>query len=224
MRTHPPDELAQAMHRRLASTFWLHRPRVTVRLAGAGLDWWCEAASAARRCRVQCHSGRDAEFCVGLEGDGEAMWGRTGSRSETVEVARMWLAGASGAEVCARWPFIDAARRAFAELQELVMASDPAMGARVVAQAIHAGEDRHRLRFDGNDRSIQLAFYGKNPHPDATLVWDDFTIAETMVVDRPAFAAIVRAWLVERAEPTEMKREFPWLVLRRDSPGVIPDD
>jgi hypothetical protein len=199
--------------------FWLHRPRVTVTCEGSGVHWHCEAATAVRRCKVVCFDANGPEFLTSFHAEADVIaWGRSSSRTDTAGAVRLWLAGAELAEVSRWFPFVDANRRAFVALRHVVLAADPRVEERVSAQIVHDMCDLHYLRFDAEDRAARLWVHGRNPHPDAVLLWDECTIARTLVVDVPAFARIVGRWLVDRAAPSTVQREFPWLELRPEAP------
>lgn len=218
VRTFPPEDLARALHRRLRSAFWLHRPRVDVDLVGDGATWSCHAASPDRRCETACLDAGGAEFLTSFHGDEPSpSWGRTTSRSDTIDVVRLWLGGATLGELARRHPFVDARRRTLAEIQRVVLA-DARIAAGVAARLVHESGDTHHLRFAAGDRAIRLSFYARNPHPDAFLLWDDCPLVQTTVLYPPTFAVIVHRWLVDRSAPSEMHADFPWLLLHPEAP------
>lgn len=214
MRTFPPEDLARALHGRLAHAFWLHRPRVDVTLTGTKVH----ATSAARRCTTSCYDTNGAEFLTAFHGEqGEPAWGRTSSRIDAVAVVRMWLGGATLLDLVDRYPFVDARKRAFEEIDRAVQRADARIAARVTSEIVHEMCDLHHMRMTDGDRAIRLEFYGRNPHPDAYLLWDECTMAQTTVLYPPTFAAIVRRWLVDHAPPSVMQSDFPWLVVRPEA-------
>lgn len=219
MRSFAAEDLARALHSRLRNALWLHRPRVLVTVEGAGIHWTCHTASATRRTSTDCFGANDAEFLTAFHAaDGEPAWARTGSRGDTVAAIRRWQDGAALADMYDHFPFVDAVRRAFADLQRAVFAADPRLAARVTAAIVHGRGDSFALVFTADARSIRSSFYGRNLHPDATLSWDGCAIAETTVVDPRSFAAVVGRWLIDQAMPSAMRREFPWLALHPAAP------
>ena len=219
MRTFVPEDTARALHRRLRSAFWLHRPRVEVSLDGDDAHWSCHAASPDRRCTIACQNSNGGEFLIAFHGDHDASWGRTASYFDTIGAVRLWLAGTPLPGLIERYPFVDSRRRAFAEIQRAVFAADPRIAAAVTAQVVHESCDHHRMRLaTAGDRAILLTFYGRNPHPDASLLWDECPLVSTTVIYPPTFAVIVRRWLLDAAPPSEMQADFPWLLIRPEAP------
>jgi hypothetical protein len=219
MRSFAAEDLARALHRRLRNALWLHRPRVLVTVEGAGVHWTCHTASATRRTSTDCFGANDAEFLTAFhDEDGEPAWARTAARGDAVAAILRWQAGAARVDMYDQFPFVDAVRRAFTDLQRAVYAADPRLAARVTASIVHSRGDGFVLTFTADARSIRLSFYGRNPHPDATLSWDGCAIAETTVVEPRSFAVVVGRWLIDQAMPSAMRREFPGLALHPAAP------
>lgn len=218
MRAFPSEELARALHRRLAAAFWLHRPRVTVVLAEPGPHWECRAASPVRGCTTTCLDNNGAEYLIEFTAVGaESAWGRTSSRIDTVEAIRLWLGGAELIAAHRRFPFIDAQRRALAELQRVVLTTNPQLATYVTTQVVPTRPGRHELRFTAGDAAIHVSFHGRNPLPDADLARGGRLIAQAMVIDLRAFVTVVGAWLIDRAAAATLQRSFPWLVVLPES-------
>jgi hypothetical protein len=75
----------------------------------------------------------------------------------------------------------------------------------------HDMSDLYRLWFTTADRSCEVSFYGDNESPDAKFHWDGCELFQFMVRDTAAFAAALARWLCDRAMPSALQAEFPWL-------------
>src|SRR3989442_5954341 len=71
--------------------------------------------------------------------------------------------------------------------------------------------DLYELWFREKDRSCRISYYGKNALPDSIFYGDECRIYCIQTGDFRQLAIILKRWLCERAAPSALQKEFPWI-------------
>jgi hypothetical protein len=182
---------------------------VQLSVEGSGVHWHCEAQRGGRSCRVHCFDYPGVEYLVSFEADGQSCAeGRTQANAEVVDAVADWLGGCDVIHLYRRFVFVDRRKRALRALASEVVRLQPAL---TVGEVRHDMSDLYRLWFTTADRACKVSFYGDNEFPDAVFHWDGCELFQFAVGEVAAFAAVLARWLSDRAMPSALRAEFPWL-------------
>jgi hypothetical protein len=93
----------------------------------------------------------------------------------------------------------------------MVVASVPEIDTLAPHELKHRGCDIYHLLFNGPVRSCEIYRYGKNQWPDAFFYWDQCFLFRFRVDDDQRLIAVLKRWLCDKAMPSALRIEFPWL-------------
>ena len=221
MRT---DEEKLALELRRALTAAL--PTSDVSASGAGVHWECTARSAQRITRIACFASDGAEYGITFEevaaaGPGAQatsperharLTGSTLRQDEAIAAVRKWLEGATLERLLDCFAFVDRGMRHLRRLQADTLALAPELVD--LSWALDRNfADQALMTIARNDRRCMVDFYGHNPQPDAAFEWDEFPLFRFRVLEVPAFARVVKMWLLDQAAPSRLHTAFPWIEL-----------
>jgi hypothetical protein len=207
---YPQEDFAAELHRELTRRFETTIPPTRLSVEGAGMHWRCTAERDRSKCTVACLGG--PEYYTTFERDErKSATARTPSREDTLAAVERWLQGADVPDLYACFPFVDRVRRALSRIRDDVLAAAPEVGRSARCELRHLGADIHRLRFEAVDRSCELSFYGKDELPNAVFAWDGCELFRFQPDDHARLAALLKRWLCDRAMPSAVRAEFPWV-------------
>jgi hypothetical protein len=141
------------------------------------------------------------------------VWGRTPFGAEIVAALGRWLDGHGIEDLYARFAFVDRRKRALAGVAAEVVQSYPVPGTSAERELRHLGSDFYELWFTAGDRSCRVEYDGKNSLTYAFFHWDGCELFRIQTVDVARLAAVLKRWLSDRAMPSAMGADFPWLSL-----------
>ena len=207
---YPEEAMAADLHRqlrrRLAST------HAVLAVQGEGIHWDCAAGRGNSLCSIACFNSTGPEYYTDFTRDCvKIATSRIPSRDQTIDAVADWLAGMELVDLQARYPFVDKTKRGLCQLRDDVFAAAPVLQRSTDCQLEHRIADIHYLHFRAGDRSCEISFFGKNRLPDAKFSWDDCQLFQFQADDHARLATVLTRWLCERAPPSSMRTEFPWL-------------
>jgi hypothetical protein len=183
---------------------------------GGGADCRCiaEAEKSHRRCEVSCFSVSGNEYLTQFQDAGGIIaWGRSSSPEQTAYAVVRWIDGASFEELYGAFEFVEGNRRRLDALLRAALRAEPELesGAHWTLQREMC--DLHKLTLAAGERSVKVTFYGDNENPDAYLEWDGCVVADARV-DPPKFGGLLKQWLLEQHEPSDLVPQHPNLKVR----------
>jgi len=208
---YPEEDYATDLHRDLTRRFGSSSPSTTVSIKGAGVHWDCTARRADSLCSIDCGDMEGPEYFTSFERNGEEIaTARIRSKEDTIAVVSDWLEGQQLSVLYERYRFVDQTKRALLRIRDDVLANAPE-SQQCAPQLQHQIADIYYLRFRSLDRSCEISFYGENDLPDAKCAWDECELFVFQPDDNARLAAVLKRWLCDQAQPSDMRREFPWL-------------
>jgi hypothetical protein len=181
-----------------------------VSIAGAGVHWRCTAVRSDATCSISCYHHRIVEYYTSFERDSSKIaTARTSDKQGTISAVADWLDGAALALLYDRYPFVDGRKRSLSLIRDTVVRSQPLLAQ--AAEISHQGADIYCLKFRAEDRACQISYYGKNDLPDAKFAWDQTELFEYQPSDHAQLARLLHRWVCDQAEPSQIRREFPFL-------------
>lgn len=208
-RQYAEERHARALDRRLKEL--ATQPEFTTSIEGEGVHWHCTATLPPFRCTLHCFDNDGAEFLVSFEASDDTLAaGRTHSQDEAVAAVRAWLAGRPLDQMYAGFAFIDQTRRSLAAILARTTELYPGME-QITNQLQRTWGDQHELHFLADERSCRLYYYGDNNFPTASFQWDECELFTVETNDVDTLAHVLKRWLSDRAMPSVMRLDFPWL-------------
>jgi len=206
------EDHAKDLHRDLTLRFTDSVPATAVSVDGAGVHWQCAAKRGRQFCSIACFDVRGPEYLTFFERDSEKLaTGRTSSRIDTINAVDDWLQGQQLSQLYDRFRFVDQTKRTLDSIREDMLAGIPELAEAVAGALQHDICDLYYLWFRGVDRSCRISFHGKNEFPDAAFHWDKCELFRFQASDRQRLTAVLKRWLCDRAMPSALRTEFPWL-------------
>lgn len=210
------EAFARDLHRGLLRHFSSAIPAAQPSVKGAGANWRCTVELAERACEMCCFDstfdGSQAEYLSAFSERGQTIvWGRTGSKVDTIEAASAWLKGSSLAELEIKFEFVDDQNRRLSKIMQTAIACSPHIRANTTQEIKRRSCDLCELWFSYRDRSCKLSYYGKNVFADAIFHWDKCELFRLQVGDTAVFTAVLNHWLCEYAMPSHMRATYPWI-------------
>ena len=205
------EKYANELHHDLTQRFAASLPVATLSVEGAGVHWECTAQRGVNFCATNCFDANGPEYLSVFKRDSEAIaWGRTSSKSDTINAIDLWLQGHELAALSTRLPFVDQSKRVLLKIQVGIKRRFPPL-IPVDSGLQHQVCDIYYLRFQNGEQSCQISFYGKNKFPDAVFYWDECELFRFNADSEERLAGVVNCWVGDQISPSEMRAEFPWL-------------
>ncbi len=103
-------------------------------------------------------------------------------------------------------------RRALTTLRAEVCAHAPALQSRAESEIKKLGRNHGVLHFRAGDRSCVIDIHGPECGiTHAAFLWGERPLFESQFDDPKLLSGVLNRWVCERAMPSEMRAEFPWL-------------
>jgi hypothetical protein len=209
---HEQERHARALSRAFSQEFAPTDTQVSVE--GAGVHWTCAVAREGRACSVSCFDARGPEYLASFKhGDRTEAWGRTPSKADVVAAVARWMAGDAVEGLHARFAFVDRQKRALSALASEAVQSHLELARSATHEVRHLGSDLNDLWFRAGDRSCRVCYYGDNAFPDAYFHWDGCEMFRFRADNTTRLGSVLKWWLCDRAMPSRMESDFPWLRL-----------
>jgi hypothetical protein len=141
-------------------------------------------------------------------------WGRTSSRPDIVSSVKSWLESVEIEVMHERYLFVDHQRRQLDELHREIFELQASLFSASVENR-PKGCDLHELWIREQDRSCRIYYYGKNKYPNTEFHWDGCELFAFVADDIHQLAQVLARWISGRAMPSALRKEFPWIQLRR---------
>lgn len=206
---YPEEDIARDLHDELVRVF--SSTATSISINGAGVQWNCVVARGDSQSRVHCFTSLGAQYytCFERHSQKEAT-SRTSSRDGTIAAIRDWLEGYDLPALYELYPFIDHTKRVLTKLQNDVLEIRPELRIKVESELLRRSVEFHELRFQAGDRCCNIGFQGQ-PTPYASFRWDECELFGYFPDDIQLLAQVLNRWIGERAMPSQMRPEFPWL-------------
>jgi hypothetical protein len=211
------EQYAKDLYDDLMRRFSDHAKATAITLGGRGTQWHCKAERDEWACTIYCFDVlEEPEYLMWFaRGSAVIARGRTCLKHQVIEAVEDWLQHKDLVKIYARFAFIDQGKRALASLRNDVVARFPQLEEPVINDVEHRLEDIYYLWFRLGDRSCCISFYGRNEFPDAVFHWDECEQFRFKADDRSRLADVLKRWIADRAMPSAMRAEFPWLEIKR---------
>jgi len=204
---------ARDLHRRLAEAL-ADLAGATAEVDGAGVHWHCSASRGGRDCQVACFDDDGAQYLAAFhDGDATAATGRTRGADDVAAAVAGWLRGEEMPALYERFAFIDWEPRALRRLEAEALARCPELEGGTSRELRQIIDDVHEMWFRAGDRSCRVSIYGGNDSPDAAFHWDETELFVVRAADAGRLGPLLSRWLCDRAMPSALERDFPWLAL-----------
>ena len=209
---YPEEDHANDLHRHLTRRFGDTAPRTALSVDGAGVHWHCTAERGDSFCSIACFDVRGPQYYTSFErGSQKLATGRTSSREDTLAAVDDWLQGCAVSFLHDRFRFVDQTKRALSGIGDTVIARVPQLQQSATCELQHAIADIYYLWFRAGDRSCQISYHRNNEFTDAAFRWDECELFSFRADDNEQLADVLKRWLCDRAMPSTMRTEFPWL-------------
>lgn len=103
-------------------------------------------------------------------------------------------------------------RHALTVIRDELCAHAPALRSRVASEIEDRGLGHHILHFRAGDRACVIEA-GGDRLIHAAFLWDDHPLFASQFEESKPLSTLLHRWVADRAMPSEMRREFPWLEL-----------
>ncbi|MCA9032824.1 MAG: hypothetical protein KDA66_18550, partial [Planctomycetaceae bacterium] len=185
------------------------------RVEGAGVHWHCTVARDERECRIHCFALRDeAEYLTKYrQADETIAHSRSPSVLGTLSAVADWLNGAELTEMYECYPFIDEQKRILERISGDVFGGEPGLAQSSETELRHHADDLYTLFIRGSGRSCKMSYSGKIDSVGATFSWDDSVLFQFSPADNAQLALVLKSWLCDTLQPSEMRLKFPWLTI-----------
>ncbi len=204
------EDIASDLHAELKRKF--ESTPTSISVEGTGVHWHCTAERDNSTCSIACFTTLGPEYYTDFKRDSaKVATARISSREQTVEAVADWLGGCLLSELHGKFAFVDKTKRSLTQLRDDVLSAEPDLKIAASCALDHKIADIHYLQFEGNERSCEISFYGKNELPDAKFSWDDCQLFQFQPDDAKQLASVLKQWLCDRSPPSVMRSEFPWL-------------
>ena len=208
---YPEEDHANDLYRHLTQRFGNTTPPTTLSVAGAGVNWRCTAKRGDSSCSITCFDEPGPQYYTAFKRSSQKLaTGRTSSREDTLAAVDDWLQGHQVPFLHDRFPFVDQTKRALSVIGDTVVARVPQLLQSAPPQLEHDIADFYDLWFRAGDRSCQISYY-RDEYTEAAFHWDECALFSFRVDDNAPLADVLRRWLCDRAMPSTMRTEFPWL-------------
>lgn len=206
---HDEERHARALCRRLRDELARCALDATVSVAGEGVHWNCTAILGGRHCETACFDDGDGpEYLIEFS---SGATGRTRSMGDVVGAVVAWLSGQELRQLHDRYAFVDGTLRSLRRVATQVIARRPELARATPSDPSHVIGELYDLWFRVEDRSCRVYYFGDNALPEAVFHWDDTELFTVSMVAVEQLAALLSRWLCERAMPSVMQAEMPWL-------------
>lgn len=105
-------------------------------------------------------------------------------------------------------------QRALTTLRDEMCARVPVLQPGTESEIKQLGRDHSVLQFNSDDRSCVIDIHGPACAcgiTHAAFLWNERPLFESQFDDRKLLSRVLSRWVCERAMPSEMRAEFPWL-------------
>jgi hypothetical protein len=212
MIEHAEGKYAHNLYDKLVSRIGSAKRDAKITVSGGGVQWRCVARLGPQAAEVNCFSQQGPEYLTSFQSEGEEIaTARTPSSDDTVEAIRHWLDGAGLSSLYDRFAFVDQRKRELLHIRDGIVEFAPALQS--CNELRNLGSGIYSLWFRNAGRSALIYFYAKNEAPNVICHWDECALFSFIASDSAALGTVLRRWLVEKAMPSVMRREFSWLAI-----------
>jgi len=156
--------------------------------------------------------GSQAEYLSSFnERDQIIVWGRTGSKADTIAAALAWIGRKSLIDLEIQFEFVDGQKRKLSKMAQAIVGCVPKIQEVTTQEFKRLSCDLCELWFIQQDRACKLSYYGKNKFADAIFHWDKCELFRLQAEDTAKLAAVLNHWLCDHAMPSKMRTEHPWI-------------
>jgi hypothetical protein len=207
---------ARELHRNLAAALAPERPPVEMVVDYRAANGKCTASRGEFSCIVYCfyydmrhRTGPEYQVCFFRRGQMQSC-GRTPACADAVGAVRDWVRGVEINDLYEKYAFVDRQKRTLTALRSALLSGSPELR-RAASYELRGSWDSYRLSFAVGDRDCELSFYGDDPVPNAVFRWDQTPMFAFPDGEAATLLVALRRWMCDRAMPSAMKAEFPWL-------------
>jgi len=207
--------LARELYADLADRFSTQEPSCDVSINGAGVHWHCTVRRQDRSCHVSTYEPPAPAYWIGFkQGDHYIAGGWTASLDDIQATVRLWIEGSDRATLYEQFAFVDRNSRAIIALRAALLQSWPDLASLIRLQPEGYGRDV-LLIASASERACEVECSGYKDPPNAAFLWDDTKLFQFPVASADDLGAVLWRWLLDRAMPSALEREFPWIAVGR---------
>jgi hypothetical protein len=187
-------------------------PRTALSVDGDGVHWHCTAERGDSFCSIACFDVGGPQYYTSFQRASQKLaTGRTSSTEDTLAAVEDWLQGSAVSFLYDRFRFVDQTKRALSGIRDTLIARVPQLRQSVTCEVQHAIADIYYLWFRAGDRSCKISYHRNTEFTDAAFHWDECELFSFRADDNQGLADVLKRWLCDRAMPSTMRIEFPWL-------------
>src|SRR5215470_814296 len=207
----PEEKFARQLYNEMSRQI-VPRRSVQLSIQGGGVQWHCSISLVERSATVHCFtlSNETPEFLTFFRSsDQEIATARTSSMESTVRAVSQWLDSDDLTRLYESFPFVDHLKRRLLSIKQTVLQCAPAL--ENGSELKYWGSGIYYLWLRNRTRSARISYYGKNEAPDVICHWDDCELFKFRGIDLQFLANVIKWWLCDETQPSEMRKEFPAL-------------
>lgn len=206
---YPQEDMANNLYHSLIEKFESSATQVS--LNGVGVHWHCIAENDSSNCKINCFASNEPEYYTSFSRQSnELASSRIASKDDTIAAVQDWLTGYELSTIYERYHFVDQKKRALVAIRDGAFMYAPELQ---TTSDLRGFGDFYALHFRTKERSCKISFYGKNDLPDAKFSWDDCQLFTYQPENQEQLASVLKQWVCNFAMPSQMRKEFPWLVI-----------
>lgn len=201
---------AQDLYRDLKKKFVNRIPPIICSIKGAGVHWCCWVKSGFKICSIECFDqfGTPEYFIsFGKNSKGVAT-GRTSSKLDTINAVDDWIRGDELSILYKKFSFIDRCKRDVIKIYQELVTADSSLSQLVKIERCFSD---YQLWFESNDRKVYIGHNHQNTILDAACYGDNTLLFNLKTQDRKSLAKLLKRWICDRALPSQIQTEFPWV-------------
>jgi len=219
------EEYARELHRDLMQCLSQEAADATVTCEGAGVHWECVVRRGERTCSIACFDYPRAEYYLSFENRSQRIGtGRSTSKRDTMAAVTAWVLGSSLEELYEElykglykeYAFVDRQLRDLVAIQNELLVLAPELG-QTAPPMLYRG-DHCELWLQARERVCKISYYGRNPDPDFSFLWDGCEMFRVQTRDTELFSRLLKRWLHDLAAPTDIKSQHPQIQMSPVAP------
>ncbi|MGL6138023.1 MAG: hypothetical protein ACRC2M_12060 [Planktothrix sp.] len=208
---YPEEDHAQDLYKDITEKFVNRTPPIICSIKGAGVHWGLYVKSGFKICHIDCFDEFGSpEYCISFGKNSKRVaTGRTSSKLDTINAVDDWMQGDELSILYKKFSFIDRCKRDVIKIYKELVTADSSLSKLVKIQRYFS--DGYELWFKSDDRAVYIGYNHQNKILDACCSGDNALLFKLKTQDRKSLAKLLNRWLCDRALPSQIQTEFPWV-------------
>ncbi|WP_156090671.1 hypothetical protein [Planktothrix paucivesiculata] len=207
---YPEEDHAQDLYKDLTEKFVNRTPPIIYSIKGAGVHWGFYVKSGCKICSIECFDkfGSPEYFISFGKNSKRVATGRTSSKLDTINAVDDWIKGDELSILYKKFSFIDRSKRDVIKIYKELVTTDSSLSKLVKIERCFSD---YQLWFKSDDRAVYIGYNHQNKILDASCRGDNALLFKLKTQDRKSLAKLLKRWLCDRALPSQIQTEFPWV-------------